>query len=334
MESHGAEPRTAEPATPMSVSVVVPAYSAARTIERLLASLGAQTYPRDRYEIIVVDDGSSDDTAAVAERALARWGGAGRVLRKPNGGPGSARNAGLRASSAEVIASIDADCAAAPDWLEQVVGALSTDNAGDGASDGAGNGAGDVAGVGGPLHNVSAPGWVSDYLSACQFYRQRARNGVVDYLLTNNAAFRRDALTRVGGFADLPGIWAEDADLSFRLKQHGYALLLAPGGVVTHFGSPGTATRLSRELYRYGFGAAVLSRRWRNGRTPATELIRHGGAALLAPLLAWRLRKRVGLARAMSFSPLIALEHLSFCWGVCMGVARGASGERKAHEDD
>lgn len=320
MESRGAAPLASAPATPMSVSVVIPAYNSAAHVERLLASLRAQTYPRDRYEVILVDDGSGDDTAARAERVMADWAGdAGRVLRKPNGGPASARNAGARASTADVIAYIDADCVADADWLEQVVGALAA-------------GADSAAGAGGPLRNVAAPGWVSDYLDACQFYRQRTRNGVVDYLLTANVAFRRVALAQVGGFAERPGVWAEDADLSFRLKQQGYALLLASGGAVTHFGSPGTVRGLCRELYRYGYGAAVLSRNWRNGRTPTTEMIRHGGAALLAPLLAWRLRRRVGLLRAMSYWPLITLEHLAFCWGLCMGVARGPAthgGERR-----
>lgn len=305
MESRGAP---ASEGTSLSVSVVVPAYNCAAHVERLLDSLFAQTYPRSSYEIIMVDDGSSDETASVAERALAQWEGAGRVLRKANGGPASARNAGIRASTADVIAFIDADCVADPDWLESVVRPL---------ADGA-------AGVGGPLRNVAPRGWVTGYLDACQFYRQRTRNGVVDYLLTANVAFRREALAQVGGFAERPGVWAEDADLSFRLKQEGYALLLASGGAVTHFGSPGSVRGLARELYRYGFGAAALSRAWRNGRTPTTELIRHGGAAVLAPLLALRLRRRVGLARAMSFWPLITLEHLSFCWGLCMGAMRGA----------
>lgn len=303
------EPRGAPPSEPrpLSVSIVIPAYNCAAHVERLLASLFAQTYPRERYEILLVDDGSSDDTAAIARRTLAQWPGAGRVLQKPNGGPASARNAGVRASTADVIAFIDADCVADPDWLESIVQSLTAD----------------AAGVGGPLRNIAPPGWVTGYLDACQFYRQRARNGVVDYLLTANVAFRREALTQVGGFIEQRGVWAEDADLSFRLKQEGYALLLAPGGAVTHFGAPGSVGGLCRELYRYGFGAAVLSRNWRNGRTPATEFIRHGGAVALAPLLALRLRGKVGLARALSFWPLIALEHLSFCWGLCMGAARG-----------
>lgn len=296
------------PADAPSVSIVIPAYNSARHIPRLLESLFAQSYPQDRYEILLVDDGSTDTTASVAERAFAGWRGRGRVIRKPNGGPASARNAGFRASSSDVIAFIDSDCVADPNWLASVTPMLTEQ----------------AEGVGGPLRNVSPPGWVSDYLDACEFFRQRIRNGQVDYLLTANAAFRRDALARVGGFDERPGVWAEDADLSFRLKQEGYTLLLAPTGAVTHFGSPSTVRSLCRELYRYGFGAATLSRNWRNGRTPLTEFIRHGGAAVLAPLLAVRLSHRVGLSRALSFWPLITLEHLSFCWGLCIASMRGA----------
>ncbi len=299
---------TSRDATSLSVSVVVPAFNCSSSVERLLESLFAQTYPRKYYEIIFVDDGSTDDTAEIARCALARWDGASRVLRKANGGPASARNVGLRAACTDVIAFIDADCVADADWLEAVVARLTPG----------------AAGVGGPLRSVSPPGWVSGYLDACQFYRQRSRHGIVDYLLTANAVFRREALLRVGGFVEEPGIWAEDADLSFRLKRQGYDLLLAPEGAVTHFGSPRSVRELTRELYRYGFGAAMLSRNWR-GRAPLKEFARHGGAAALALLLALRLRRRVGLARAISFWPLITLEHLSFCWGLCLGSVRGAS---------
>lgn len=294
------------------VSVVVPAYNCATTIERLLLSLFQQTYPAHAFDIIVVDDASTDATATLAERLLTEWGGAGRVLRKPNGGPASARNAGWRASDADVIAFIDADCAAEPDWLAAVVGALDMAPSSDNATV--------VGGAACHIRNVAPPSWVSDYLTACDFYRQRERNGQVDYLITPNVAFRRAALDQVGGFAEHQGVWAEDADLSFRLKREGYALLLAPGGGVTHFGAPGTVANLCHKLYRYGFGSATLSRSWRNGRSPLTEFIRHSGAAALALPLALRLRRRVGWRRALAFTPLIAVEHLAFCSGIVAAV--------------
>jgi len=310
MQSQPILPNTA---TPPSVSVVIPAYNSAAHVGQLLASLFAQTYPRARYEIILVDDGSRDATAAVARRTLARWDGASRVLRQRNGGPASARNAGLRAASADVVAFIDADCVADPDWLASLIRALATG----------------AAGAGGPVRTRASAGWVAGYLDAAQFYRQRAHGAAVDYLLTANAAFRRDALARVGGFIERPGVWAEDADLSFRLKRQGYTLARAFAGAVTHAGAPSSPLGLSRALYRYGFGSAALSRGWHNGRTPVVEFIRHAGATALAPLLALRLRRRVGLARALSYWPLIALEHASFCCGLCVASLRGA-GKRGA----
>lgn len=95
-----------ENASPVSrVSVVIPAYNAAWCVRRALDSVLAQEY-RD-FEVIVVDDGSQDDTTAI----LAGYGGAVRVLSKPNGGLSSARNAGIAAARGEYVAFLDAD-----DW--------------------------------------------------------------------------------------------------------------------------------------------------------------------------------------------------------------------------
>ena len=86
-------------------SVIVPAYQAAATIGQCLDALNAQTVARAQYEIIVVDDGSTDDTALVAEQA-----GADHVLRCPHRGPAAARNAGIDAARGHVILLTDADC--------------------------------------------------------------------------------------------------------------------------------------------------------------------------------------------------------------------------------
>lgn len=284
-----------------SVSVVVPAYNCADRLHACLDSLFQQTYPRTRYDITLVDDGSTDETAARARALAQHWEGTLTVVQQPNGGPASARNAGIRASQGEVVAFIDADCVAAPDWLAQVVGVLVATEA---------------TGVGGPLLNVAPRTWVSRYLDAAAFYRHRVRKGQVDYLVTANVAFRRSALIALGGFAEREGAWCEDADLSFRLRQSGHRLLLSPGGTVTHYGSPATLRSLARELYRYGYGNFVLSPNWQNGRTPLMEITRHGGAVVLAPALALRFIRRVGLWRAASFWPLVVVEHAAFTVGL------------------
>jgi hypothetical protein len=77
----------------------------------------------------------------------------------------------------------------------------------------------------------------------------------------------------------------------------------------------------ARELFRYGKGNAVLSRNWLNGRSPLTEFVRHGGAVLLAPALALKYERNVGLIGAVSFIPLIVVEHVAFMAGLIAGVA-------------
>lgn len=300
-------PATSAAATSPVVSVVIPTYNRPLQLQACLRSLFAQTYPRDDFEIIVVDDGSTDDTAAVALATGKDWAGELTVVRKSNGGPASARNAGIAAARGEVIAFIDSDCEADPDWLEGVVGELLRSGA---------------DGVGGPIRNVMSPGWVPNYLSSTSFYRHRARDGKVDYLLTANVAFRRRALERVGGFTEREGAWGEDADLSFRLSATGHTLLLAPGGAVTHYGTPVSLSGLTRELYRYGFGNAILSPGWGQRRPSRVEFVRHGGAVALAPVLVLSHARSAGLLRAISFYPLIVLEHTAFMVGLARGIAR------------
>ena len=101
------------PAEPVDVSVIVPAHNAQATIGATLAALGRQEFAGS-YEVIVVDDGSSDRTAEIARQAGAR------VIRRPTaGGPAGARNAGREAAAGTVLAFTDADCEPTPRWLAE-----------------------------------------------------------------------------------------------------------------------------------------------------------------------------------------------------------------------
>ena len=97
------------------VSVIIPAYNAGRTIDAALQSVFAQTFRS--FEVIVVDDGSTDDTAA----RLARWADRVTCLRQSNRGPAHARNQALRVASGELIAFLDADDVWLPRKLERQV---------------------------------------------------------------------------------------------------------------------------------------------------------------------------------------------------------------------
>src|SRR5437867_843258 len=98
-----------------AISVIVPAFNAARTIADCVRALQRQTVCSDQYEIIVVDDGSTDDTAQVAEVAGAQ------VIRQQNQGPAAARNTGVAAARGELVLFTDADCVPSNDWVAQMV---------------------------------------------------------------------------------------------------------------------------------------------------------------------------------------------------------------------
>ena len=103
------------------VSVVIPARDAAATLPKTLAALAAQTFPRDRFEVIVADDGSADATRALAEASPV----VDRVVPVGGrGGPGAARNAGAAQARGAILAFTDADCFPEPAWLERAVAAM------------------------------------------------------------------------------------------------------------------------------------------------------------------------------------------------------------------
>lgn len=99
-----------------TISVVVPSYNCARYLERALASVQAQRYPADRIDIVVVDDGSVDDSPDVARRFAAADPRI-QVIEQANAGPAAARNRGIEASRGELVAFLDADDTWQPDKL-------------------------------------------------------------------------------------------------------------------------------------------------------------------------------------------------------------------------
>src|SRR5512133_2543872 len=99
------------------VSVIIPAYNNAGLLPACLGALQTQAglaFGVD-YEVILVDDGSQDATVEVGRKFGAR------VISQPNAGPAAARNTGVRASCAPIVAFTDADCVPEPEWLQQML---------------------------------------------------------------------------------------------------------------------------------------------------------------------------------------------------------------------
>lgn len=99
----------------MRISVVVPVRNAERHVSRCLAALASQARFDGSYEVVAVDDGSTDRSAELVARASGV-----RLLRSAGSGPYAARNLGVRASDGDVVAFTDADCEPASDWLRRI----------------------------------------------------------------------------------------------------------------------------------------------------------------------------------------------------------------------
>ncbi len=194
-------------------SVVVCAYQEEDTIEECLQSLTELNYPD--YEILVVDDGSTDATAELARKFPVRLLSGGRL------GLAGARNLGLEHAEGEIVAYIDADAQADPDWLAYLALALEVPG---------------VAGAGGP--NPVPP----DDPPTAQCIA-RAPGGPIHVLIDDeraehvpgcNMAFRRERLLEIGGFDPVYRVAGDDVDACWKLLDLGYEIRFHPSALVWH----------------------------------------------------------------------------------------------------
>jgi cellulose synthase/poly-beta-1,6-N-acetylglucosamine synthase-like glycosyltransferase/lipopolysaccharide/colanic/teichoic acid biosynthesis glycosyltransferase len=199
----------------LRASVIIPAYNAAATLGECLDAALEQTVSRPDYEVIVVDDGSQDRTASVAEERGVR------VIKQKNQGPAVARNAGAAVARGDVLVFTDADCVPETTWLAEMLRPF---------ADAA------VRAVKGAYRTRQRNLWAR--LSQVEFeerYRKQARAESIDFVDSYAAAFRRDVFEAVRGFdPTFPGANNEDVDLSYRMARRGYRMVFNPAAVVYH----------------------------------------------------------------------------------------------------
>jgi GT2 family glycosyltransferase len=218
------------------VSIVVCSYNGGRTLDQCLRSLAVLDYPD--YEVIVVDDGSTDDTRAILDRYPQV-----RAIHQPNQGLSVARNVGLHAATGEVVAYTDSDCFADPDWLTLLVHQLERTGA---------------AAVGGP-NLTPEDGWLAACVAASpgQPTHVLESDQVAEHIPGCNMAFRRDALLAINGFDPVYRKAGDDVDVCWRLQQAGGWITFAPGAFVWHHRRQGPRAYL-RQQAGYGEAESLL----------------------------------------------------------------------------
>jgi GT2 family glycosyltransferase len=215
-------------------SVVVPAFQAADVIGNCVRALNDQTIPRWRYEIVVVDDGSTDETAEAAREA-----GTDHVLVCPHRGPAAARNAGVEKAQGAIILFTDADCEPLPAWVEKITAPFQ-----DPTTDGAKG-----------TYQTHQKALMARFvqLEYEDKYDRMRGQPCIDFVDTYSAAYHRrvfEAGERFDPAFPLPA--NEDVEFSYRLAQLGHKLVFTPEAVVLHHHTD-TVAGYFRRKYQVGF---------------------------------------------------------------------------------
>lgn len=204
---------------PPLLSVIVPAFNAGKLLPDVLGALRASTLQQAMWELIVVDDGSTDGTGAVA----APYADTVVALPAPPGGPGRARNAGAARARGTWLVFIDADVRVHPDTLSRFLEVATS--------------SGDVVAVFGAYDDrPEAEGVVSQFRNLLHRYVHLRGAGEAATFWAGCGAVRREAFLELGGFdtARFPRPQIEDIDLGYRLRDSGGRILLDPTIEGTH----------------------------------------------------------------------------------------------------
>lgn len=234
-----------------SITVVVCAYNASATVEECLRHTRALDYPH--LEVLLIDDGSTDDTADLAEAVCA---GDPRmtVVRAPHQGLSGARNTGWQRATGDLVAYLDSDAYPTPEWPYYL--ALGLDGP-------------EVGGVGGP--NLPPPGG-----SPAAERVARAPGGPVHVLLSDdraehvpgaNMAFWRTVLEQVGGFDEVYTAAGDDVDVCWKVLDADWEIAFHPAALVWHHRRGSTRAYLKQQR-GYGRSEALVARRHPDRFTP------------------------------------------------------------------
>ena len=267
----------------VSISAVVCTHNRAEYLAKALVSLSGQSLPAEQYEVLVIDNSSTDKTPAVAEAYLGRsnW----RYIHEPVLGLSRARNTGWRAAQGQYVAYLDDDAVASEGWLAGIEQAFEMFGPA-------------VACIGGrclPIWEAERPRWLADQmLSVFSIYHYADAPLILNdrqWLSGCNIAYRREALERVDGFPESLGrqgmklLAQEEIFVRQCLEGLGLASAYQPGAVVGHH-LP--ARRLTKQWFRQhaywqGRSSAALAARQGDG----DSLSKRAGRSLVG--VAWAL---------------------------------------------
>jgi GT2 family glycosyltransferase len=223
-----------------NVSVIVCSYNGARTLRQCLDAVASLDYPN--YEVIVVNDGSTDDTPAIVQNYPVR------LINQPNKGLSAARNIGLAASNGDIIAYIDDDAFPHRYWLRYLAAAFNRST---------------HVGIGGPNLPPPGDGLIAECVAAAPGNPLHIllSDEIAEHIPGCNMAYRKEALLAVDGFDARFRAAGDDVDLCWRLQDRGWTIGFCPAAVVWHH-RRNSIRAYWKQQYGYGIAEAQLDDKW------------------------------------------------------------------------
>jgi len=200
----------------MKCSLIIPAYNAEKTISICLESALKQSAPSKSYEIIVVDDGSTDRTPEIVKKFPVK------LIKQKNQGPAVAINNGAKEASGEIVIFTDSDCELHAEFIKNILSPFEDDP--------------EIVGVQGS-YKTRQKEFMAKFVQVEieTRYMRMTRNPIIDFIGTYAAAYKRDIFIRNGCFdTGFPLASGEDTEFSYKLHEQGYKLVFRPIAFVFH----------------------------------------------------------------------------------------------------
>lgn len=228
--------------TKMEFSVIIPAYNAEKTIDSCIQALLFQSLPREKYEIILVDDGSIDATAKIAQTYPVIY------HYQKNKGPAAARNKGTQLSKGKIILFTDSDCVPDHFWIQEMVFPFIANP--------------EISGVKGAYKTEQSS--LTARFAQAEFEDRFAlleKSSFIDMVDTYSAAFKREVFIESGGFDPLfPVANNEDTELSYRMVSNGHLFVFNSRAFVYHTHPDSLKKYLKIKLWRGYWRMLVYAR--------------------------------------------------------------------------
>jgi cellulose synthase/poly-beta-1,6-N-acetylglucosamine synthase-like glycosyltransferase len=275
----------------LRASVIIPAFNAQETVAGCLNALHAQTLPSSEWQVIIIDDGSTDATKQIV--ASFHW---ANLVSIPHQGAAAARNRGAERARGSILLFTDADCEPQTDWIATLLAAFD-DPAVMGAK-----------GTYRTRQRNQIARWVQ--LEYEEKYARMSRSRTIDFIDTNCAGYRREIFLANGGFDETLPV-DEDQEFSFRMAERGHKMIFVPKAIVYHQHAADLRTYWDRK-YRIGYWKVRVhtlhpNKILRDSHTPPT------------------LKLQILFIFALAAS-LAAIPWLSFAWlgvivaSICFGI--------------